>query len=71
MMDHLFNDMEQNQKLEEIEADLERQREAVLKEAMTHGPEWPCSMRMAWAWSKINPWRWIACGRPSTGIRRI
>lgn len=35
MMDHLFNDMEQNQKLEEIEAELERQREAVLKEAMT------------------------------------
>ena len=35
MMDHLFNDMEKNQKLEEIEAELERQREAVLKEAMT------------------------------------
>ena len=30
MMDHLFNDMEQNQRLEEIEAELERQREAVL-----------------------------------------
>lgn len=34
MMDNLFNDMEQNRKLEEMEEELERQREAVLKEAM-------------------------------------
>lgn len=34
MMDNLFNDMEQNRKLEEMEEELERQREAVLKEAL-------------------------------------
>ena len=33
MMDNLFNDMEQNRKLEEMEEELERQREAEIGRA--------------------------------------